>query len=107
MAFIKHGYRYHTKHDDFAHLPAGSIQHVGDNTLSLIRDLAEASELDDPDKQSIGVVTFYDVFGLFMISYNDTLAIILNILGVVLSVVALVKSLRDFGLGKNQHRKMK
>lgn len=100
MAFIKNGYRYHTKYDEFWNIPLGSFQHVGDNALSLVKNLANAPELDKLDEQPFGKVTFFDCFGWFMISYNDTLAIILNLLGVLISLVVFFQCLHRFELSK-------
>lgn len=99
MAFFKNGYRYHTKYDGFENIPLGSFQHVGDNTLSLVKSLANAPELYDLDNQSFGKVTFYDIFGWFMVSYNQTLALVLNLCVSIISVFAFVKFFRDFKLG--------
>lgn len=100
MAFVKSGYRYHTKYDDFWNIPLGSFQHAGDNALSLVRNLANAPELSKLDEQPFGKVTFFDIFGWFMVSYNDTLAIILNLLGILISLVPIVQCFRDFELSK-------
>lgn len=100
MAFIKNGYRYHTKYDDFWNIPLGSFQHVGDNALSLVQNLANAPELDKPNEQPFGKITFFDFFGWFMVSYNDTLAIILNLLGIIVSLVAFVQCFHGFELSK-------
>lgn len=99
MAFISNGYRYHTKYDGFSNIPVGSFQHAGDNTLSLVKDLANAEEIDDLEQQSQGKVIFFDFFGVFMISYNSTVAIILNVLVAVVSLAAFAKAFKDFELG--------
>lgn len=101
MAFVDNGFRYHTKFDGFSNIPLGSFQHAGDNTLSLIRNLAEAPEIDDLEEQSLGKVTFFDVFGLFLVSYNNTINIVINVLVAALSILTCVKAFRDFELGKN------
>ncbi|ENN70647.1 hypothetical protein YQE_12592, partial [Dendroctonus ponderosae] len=45
MAYYKDGYRYHTKYDGFDNIPLGSYQHGGDNTLALVKYLANAPEV--------------------------------------------------------------
>lgn len=99
MAFVDNGFRYHTKFDGFSNIPLGSYQHAGDNTLSLVRNLAEAPEIDDLEAQSMGKVIFFDVFGLFLISYNNIISIVINVLVAALSIFAFVKAFRDFELG--------
>lgn len=99
MAFINNGYRYHTKYDGFANIPLGSFQHAGDNTLSLVKSLANAPELDNIEEQSFGNVVFFDFFGLFMISYSNIVAIVLNFLVAVLSIAVSIKAFKDFELG--------
>lgn len=99
MAFVKSGYRYHTKYDTFDNIPLGSFQHVGDNALFLVKSLANAPELGTLEEQPYGKPTYFDVFGWFMVSYSDTLAIILNLLGITISFVAFAKCFKDFELG--------
>lgn len=100
MAFMKDGYRYHTKYDGFSNIPLGSFQHAGDNSLSLIKSIANAPEMDLLDDQPWGKVVFFDVFGLFMIYYGDTLTVIINIIVTVVSIVAFIIFLKDFEMGK-------
>lgn len=99
MAFINSGYRYHTKFDGFSNIPLGSFQHVGDNTLSLVKDLSNAPELNNILDEPKGTVVFFDVFGLFMISYSNTVAIILNVLVALTSILVFAKAFVDLQLG--------
>lgn len=99
MAFIDSGYRYHTKYDGFSNIPLGSFQHAGANTLSLVKNLANSEEIDDLEQQSFGKVIFFDFFGVFMISYSNTVAIVLNVLVAAISIVASVIAFKDFELG--------
>lgn len=98
MAFTKNGYRYHTKYDDFEHLALGSFQQAGSNALSLITNLANAPEISNP-KSNPGKVVFFDFFGLFMISYNQTTAQVVNLIVVALSVIVFGLNLYAFKLG--------
>ncbi|CAG9830170.1 unnamed protein product [Diabrotica balteata] len=97
MAFYKHGYRYHTKYDDFKNIPAGSYQQVGDNTLHLVKVLANAPELFH-NLQTGEKVVYYDVFGLFMMVYSVTAATIINSAIVFLSIFVFIWSVFDFKL---------
>lgn len=97
MAFCRHGYRYHTKYDDFKNIPVGSFQHVGDNALKLVKVLANAPELNN-QLQTGQKVVYYDVLGWFMISYLDSTSTVLNSGLVFLSFFAAVWSMFDFKL---------
>lgn len=99
MAFYKNGYRYHTKFDDFKNIPLGSYQHVGDNALSLVRNLANAPEVSEP-VPTPGKIVYYDVLGLFMISYTTVVAAILNSAAVIISFSVFLYSIVQFKLSK-------
>lgn len=99
MAFYKNGYRYHTKYDDFKNIPLGSYQHVGDNTLSLVRSLANAPEVSDP-VPTPGKIVYFDVLGLFMVSYTTLVATILNSITVIVSFSVFFYSIYQFKLSK-------
>ncbi|RZC42917.1 endoplasmic reticulum metallopeptidase 1-like [Asbolus verrucosus] len=85
-------------YDDFEHIPLGSFQHVGDNTLSLVRDLANAPEVANP-KEDPGKVIFFDFLGLFMITYSQAVAQALNYVAVLLSLGIFALSMHSFKLG--------
>lgn len=48
MAHQYNGYVYHTKFDRPEIFPRGSFQNTGDNVLALVREIANAHELEDP-----------------------------------------------------------
>ncbi|XP_060528261.1 endoplasmic reticulum metallopeptidase 1-like isoform X2 [Cylas formicarius] len=100
MAFFKNGYRYHTKYDDFSHIPHGSYQHVGANALSLVKNLADAPELS---QSAPGKAVYFDIFTWFLVSYTNSAGVIINVAIVVLSVGVFVYSIRSihFGLTKS------
>lgn len=45
IAQVTNGFVYHTKYDVIDHISHESIQNSGDNVLSLVRGLANASQL--------------------------------------------------------------
>lgn len=45
MAQFTNGYIYHTKYDLIDVIPRGALQNTGDNLLSLVRGIANATEL--------------------------------------------------------------
>lgn len=99
MAFIKNGYRYHTKYDQYSCIPLGSYQHVGDNTLYLVNSLANAPELYE-SVPTEGKALYYDFLGLFMISYTNFVGRIINFVTVVISLVTFLYSMFSYKLGK-------
>ncbi|XP_032585617.2 endoplasmic reticulum metallopeptidase 1 [Drosophila mojavensis] len=93
IAQIINGYIYHTKYDRIDVIPRSSIQSTGDNVLSLVRGLANATELHNPQAYEEGHAVFFDFLGLFLISYSEDTGIILNncvaVVGLVLVFVSL------------------
>lgn len=49
FAHVMNGYRYHTKYDHIDYLPPKVLQRTGDNILALVRRMANADELINPD----------------------------------------------------------
>jgi hypothetical protein len=64
FAFIRNVAQYHTALDDVAHLSPRSVQHHGDNALSLARALASR-----PVRSSLNDVAYTDLFGSVMIVF--------------------------------------
>ncbi|GJQ76385.1 hypothetical protein Trydic_g2102 [Trypoxylus dichotomus] len=79
FAYFKDGYRYHTKYDGFDNIKKERYQRTGDNILRLVRELANAPEVVNPEENSGGSV-YFDVLGLFMIYYEERTEIIINVL---------------------------
>lgn len=53
MAHQYNGYVYHTRFDVPEIVPRGTFQNTGDNVLALVRELANAPELEDPSVSTI------------------------------------------------------
>lgn len=49
MAIIDNGYVYHTKSDRVEIIPMGTYQHLGDNLLALVRQIAGSPDLSTVD----------------------------------------------------------
>lgn len=47
FAHSTNGYFYHTKYDAFDTIPLETLQHTGDNILSITKALADSSELEN------------------------------------------------------------
>lgn len=66
MAQVFNGYIYHTNYDLIDVIPRGAFQNTGDNILSIIRGLANATELQDTAVYNLLHITifwfFYEFF---------------------------------------------
>jgi len=87
LVFPWDGYWYHTAEDTMDKVPAGSIQNMGVNTLSLVRHLANASNgLHLPNRNAhypASQSVFFDIVGRFTITVprpTAALAVLLIIL---------------------------
>lgn len=91
FAFARNGYRYHTKYDNFAAIPLGSYQHVGDNVLELVRKLQDATEIDAEltnTKKSV----YYDFIGFILVNYSASFAYVFNLIVSALSFFVALKN---------------
>lgn len=70
FAFLGGGRQYHTPLDDLAHLSRASLQHHGDNALSLVQVLAnETGDLESDDD-----AVYADVLGVALIAWPTQLS---------------------------------
>ncbi|XP_017077538.1 endoplasmic reticulum metallopeptidase 1-like [Drosophila eugracilis] len=76
IGLVCNGFVYHTKYDRYDIIPRASIQNTGDNLLALVKALANAPELADTTET--GKAVFFDVLGLFFISYSADSGTALN-----------------------------
>lgn len=58
LAIIDNGYVYHTKSDRVEIIPMGTYQHLGDNLLALVRQIAGSPELANVDVSVINYIHF-------------------------------------------------
>lgn len=65
FAFVGHQMAYHTALSTPDRLNPGSIQHMGDQVLPVIRALADAQSLDPAREDAV----FADLFGRYLIAY--------------------------------------
>ncbi|KAH8372469.1 hypothetical protein KR093_011684, partial [Drosophila rubida] len=109
MAQCFNGFIYHTNYDNIDVIPLGAFQNTGDNVLSLVRGLANASELHNTEVSTIylfkindnnilptnsqahktGHAVFFDFLGIYFFHYSATTGKFLNF-GVSVVVFALV-----------------
>ncbi|XP_033149124.1 endoplasmic reticulum metallopeptidase 1-like [Drosophila busckii] len=83
------GYVYHTKYDALDRIPRESLQNTGDNILSIVRGMANATELYDTAAYKSGTTVFFDFLGLTLVQYPLATAKNLNF-GVAAAAVLLV-----------------
>lgn len=104
MAFIKDGYRYHTDYDGLSNIPLGSFQHVGDNTLSLIKALSNAPEISDQINPDSTNTVYYDFFGLFLVSYSENVGTFINLTTVIISISIATYAFLEMQPGKYERK---
>ncbi|KAM8960090.1 endoplasmic reticulum metallopeptidase 1 [Pelodytes ibericus] len=78
LAFIENGYIYHTKYDTADRIHTDSIRRAGDNILGVLKYLASSDQLADSSKFRHGNMVFFDVCGLFVLSYPARIGAVLN-----------------------------
>ncbi|XP_050743758.1 endoplasmic reticulum metallopeptidase 1-like [Drosophila biarmipes] len=93
IAQFSNGYVYHTAFDTFHIIPGSSIQSTGENILSLVRALSNASELYNTEEHSAGHAVFFDFLGLFFVTYTEKTGIILNCCLALISLILIGCSL--------------
>ncbi|KAL7737087.1 hypothetical protein ACLKA6_005304 [Drosophila palustris] len=78
MGQIFNGYIYHTKYDVVDLISHESLQHTGDNVLSLVRGLSNATELNNAQAHNNGHSVFFDFLGLYFVHYSEATGKSLN-----------------------------
>ncbi|EAL41724.3 AGAP007677-PA [Anopheles gambiae str. PEST] len=106
FALSSYGYLYHTALDARETISAGTLQHIGDNLLGLVRALGSADELGNIQEHREGTAVFFDFMHLFLVYYTETTAMIVNIVLGVLSLALIVGTLfmimrKDGAVGSN------
>ena len=91
VAFYQDGYAYHTALDRVERVQPGSIQHMGGNTLALVRELATGPL---PGDVSRAPSTYYDFLGRTMFAYSAGTATILAVVAILLALAAVAVAAR-------------
>jgi RNase P/RNase MRP subunit p29 len=95
FAFADGVERYHTSHDDVAHLNPGSLQHHGSQMLAMTRTFG-TEQLPRP---RTGDGVFFDLPIIGLVVYPQGLELPLVILALVLVVALVVRDRRGVGTG--------
>src|SRR5438876_1936357 len=83
--------RYHTSHDDVAHLNVGSLQHHGQQALALARAFANGPL----PRQRTGDAVFFDLPLIGFVVYSEKWAMLLALVAAALAVVVIIRSRRE------------
>ncbi len=91
VALYQDGYAYHTALDRVERVQPGSIQHMGGNTLALVRELATGPLPGDVSRTSS---IYYDLLGRTMFAYSAGTATILAVVAILLALAAVAVAAR-------------
>jgi hypothetical protein len=91
VALYQDGYAYHTALDRVERVQPGSIQHMGGNTLALVRELATGPL---PGDVSPAPSIYYDFLGRTMFAYSAGTAVILAVVAILLALAAVAVAAR-------------
>ncbi|XP_076306930.1 endoplasmic reticulum metallopeptidase 1-like isoform X2 [Tachypleus tridentatus] len=94
FAYVRNGYVYHTKYDRPEFINEGSIQRTGENMLGLIHNILKSPHFNHPLEYRSSKLVFFDVLGLFMITYSASLGTIMNESIAILTVLEIFLKIR-------------
>lgn len=89
IIFVLEGYVYHTAYDTADRVSRESLQARGDNLIALLEGFTTAPELKNSSSRALHPNSlekrpiFFDFFGIFMISYSQSVALALHALPLV------------------------
>jgi hypothetical protein len=83
--------RYHTSHDDIAHLNAGSLQHHGQQALALARAFANGPL----PRRRTGDAVFFDLPVVGLVVYSEKWTMPLALVAAALAVVVIIRPRRE------------
>lgn len=85
FAYVKDGWRYHTRYDSIDYIPMESVQYTGENIYALMLKMANSNELENPPEGSYAI--YFDYLGLFFISYSIEVGVGVNITISLLAII--------------------
>lgn len=78
FGFIENGGVYHTKNDKLEFLRAGSLQHLGEDLLALLKKVGLSDELEFVRTNSSGSdkmeMVYFDILGNYMVTFPQSMA---------------------------------
>src|SRR5262245_59563958 len=80
--------RYHTSHDDIAHLNTGSLQHHGQQALALAHAFANGPL----PRQRTGDAVFFDLPAVGLVVYSEKWAMLLALVAAALALIVIIRS---------------
>lgn len=95
FAWYLNGYVYHTKNDNAAHVPLGSLQRTGDNMVALVTGLVSADELTNTAQHKEGRIVFFDFLGAFILFWSIFAGDLVNIATLALSVYSMSSNMKE------------
>lgn len=87
FAWSTNGYVYHTRLDNAAQIPLGTLQRTGDNILALTLKLASTDQLVDSSQS--GKIVFFDVIGAFIVYWSEFVGNLLSLAVLAFSLYTL------------------
>ncbi|VDM55863.1 unnamed protein product [Angiostrongylus costaricensis] len=88
LAFVQNGYWWHTEFDEARRITPGSLQRAGDNVYATLLYLLQSPYLNSSIVHDNQKYVFFDVLGLFVVIYPETVA---NSINAVLIIAVLLK----------------
>lgn len=70
MGQVINGYIYHTKYDTIDVIPRESLQNTGDNVLSLVRGLSNATELYNTEVSNTYKLSLFILYHINLFIYR-------------------------------------
>lgn len=113
IIFVLEGYVYHTPYDTADKVSRESMQARGENLIALLQGFTTAPELRNSSTRAAHPnpvekrPIFFDFFGVFMISYSQTAALVLHALPLVFVFVVLGTSSTSGGAPATVPARMK
>uniref|UniRef100_A0A2H8TZD4 FXNA-like protease n=1 Tax=Melanaphis sacchari TaxID=742174 RepID=A0A2H8TZD4_9HEMI len=101
LAHYKNGYVYHTKHDDLDRIGPSVLQNTGENLLALAKAMSTHNATITANGTKSKYV-FFDVFGVYMVSFTELSGAFGNFLVVLSSLFSIFLSLRFTTAGMNR-----
>ncbi|KAF9920885.1 hypothetical protein FBU30_009144 [Linnemannia zychae] len=88
LATYKNSYLYHTQLDLNENMDIGLPQHMGENVLAVVNHVANEADLTEIPKMTHEII-YFDVAGLFFVTYSLATATTIHIAFILLAIVTL------------------